>query len=94
MFHAPPLVFFAFMLFWGVTVVGDSPQFSALTANAAPREYVGTALTIVNCLGFAITAVSIQLISSLSHKVPADFLFLALVPGPLIGLVSSRRLFS
>lgn len=94
MFHAPPLVFFTFMLFWGVTVVGDSPQFSALTANAAPREYVGTALTIVNCLGFAITAVSIQLISSLSHKVPASFLFIALVSGPLIGLVSSRRLVS
>lgn len=94
MFHAPPLAFFSFMLFWGVTVLGDSPQFSALTANAAPREYVGTALTIVNCLGFAITAVSIQLISSLSQKVPADFLFLALLRGPLIGLVSSRRIVS
>lgn len=92
--HAPSFVFFSFMLFWGVTVVGDSPQFSTLAADAAPREYVGTALTIVNCLGFAVTAVSIQLITSLSQKVSADFLFLALVPGPLLGLVSSRRLLS
>ncbi len=94
LFHAPSLVFFSFMLLWGVTVVGDSPQFSTLAADAAPREYVGTALTIVNCLGFAITAVSIQLITSLSQRVSADLLFLALAPGPLLGLVSSRRLLS
>ncbi|OOG53222.1 MFS transporter [Polaromonas sp. C04] len=92
MFHASPLVFFAFMLFWGVTVAGDSPQFSTLIANAAPREYVGSALTVVNCIGFAITAVSIQLISDLSQAVNADFLFLVLAPGPLIGLLASRRL--
>jgi MFS family permease len=92
LFHAPPLVFFAFMLFWGATVVGDSPQFSTLIANAAPREYVGTALTIVNCIGFAFTAVSIQLVGWLGQFISADFLFIVLAPGPLIGLLASRRL--
>ena len=92
LFHAPPAVFFAFMLVWGITVAGDSPQFSTLIANAAPREYVGTALTLVNCIGFAITAVSIQLVGWLSRFIPADFLFLVLAPGPLIGLLASRPL--
>ncbi|MES1944727.1 hypothetical protein PC39_11447 [Salinisphaera sp. PC39] len=92
LWHAPPAVFLVFLLFWGVTVVGDSPQFSALTAQTAPREYVGTALTIVNCIGFTITAVSIQALTLLSTVLDPAFLFLALLPGPLFGLAASRRL--
>lgn len=90
--HAPPVVFFGFLLFWGITVAGDSPQFSALTAQTAPREYVGTALTIVNCVGFTITAVSIQTLTLLSTLIDTQFLFLALLPGPILGLLASRRL--
>ncbi len=89
-FHAPPWAFFALMLLWGAVAAGDSPQFSTLVANAAPRHYVGTALTMVNGAGFAITAASIQLIGWLGQFVSADFLFLFLAPGPLIGLVANR----
>lgn len=92
LWHAPPVAFLAFLLLWGVTVVGDSPQFSALTAQTAPREYVGTALTIVNCIGFTITAISIQALTLLSTLVETQFLFLALLPGPIVGLAASRRL--
>jgi MFS family permease len=92
MFHATPAVFFGFLVVWGVTVVGDSPQFSSLVGTSAPREYVGTAFTIVNCAGFAITAVSIQLLSHLSERVPIEYLFLALAPGPFLGLLAARPL--
>ena len=85
--------FFAFMVFWGIVVVGDSPQFSALTAATAPRELVGSALTIVNCIGFAISIVSIQLLNhAAAAAMPAHYLFLLLVPGPLLGLWSLRPL--
>jgi hypothetical protein len=87
-FHAPTPVFLAFLLFWGVVVVGDSPQFSALNAHNAPRALVGSALTIANCIGFAITIVSIQLLNALATVVSPAYLFLALTPGPILGLAA------
>jgi hypothetical protein len=91
-YFAPPVLFLAFMLFWGTVVVGDSPQFSALNAANAPREWVGSALTIGNCAGFAITIVSIQLLNAASGRLPMQYLFLLLAPGPALGLLALRPL--
>jgi MFS family permease len=91
-FLAPLPAFLAFMLLWGVAVVGDSPQFSALTAGTAPRHLVGSALTIVNCIGFSITIASIQAASYLADKLDARFIFLALAIGPALGLAALRPL--
>jgi MFS family permease len=91
-FQAPTAIFLAFLIFWGIVVVGDSPQFSTLVAHTAPRELVGSALTIVNCIGFFITIISIQLMTSLIPIIPADYLFIFLAIGPLLGLGSLRPL--
>jgi MFS family permease len=85
-------VFLLFLLVWGITVVGDSPQFSALNALNAPPALVGSALTIVNCIGFSITIVSIQLLGFASHFIDTRWLFLLLVVGPLAGLYAMRPL--
>ena len=82
------LVLLLFLLFWGFMVVTDSPQFSTLVAQTATKELIGTALTIVNCIGFAITIFSIQLFSYAQHIIPFHFLFLLLLPGPIFGLWS------
>jgi predicted MFS family arabinose efflux permease len=82
------LVLLLFLLFWGFMVVTDSPQFSTLVAQTATKELIGTALTIVNCIGFAITIFSIQLLSYAQHFIPFHFLFLLLLPGPIFGLWS------
>jgi len=87
-FHAPTALFLAFLLFWGITVVGDSPQFSALNAQNAPRELVGSALTIGNCIGFAITIVSIQLLNALAGILNPAWLLVVLTPGPILGLMA------
>jgi len=86
LFEAHPLIFFSAYLLWGFTVVGDSPQFSSLSAQTAPKELIGTGLTIVNSIGFAITIFSIQLIGWLSQIVAPQYWMIALVIGPLIGL--------
>jgi MFS family permease len=88
MFQAPPVLFAAFLALWGIVVVGDSPQFSALNARYAPSDQVGSALTIANCIGFGISIVSIQLLNSLAGSLPAQHLFLLLVPGPIFGLMA------
>jgi MFS family permease len=85
-------IFMLFMLIWGVTVIGDSPQFTTLTAQNAPREYVGSALTIVNSIGFLITVVSIQLTSRLLPVVGVQYIFWLLIPGPVLGLLALRSI--
>lgn len=93
LFHTPPVLFLAFICLWGLTVVGDSPQFSALTAQTAPPELVGSALTIVTCIGFLITIFSIQFADYLLNHMAAQYIFLFLIPGPIFGLISLRPLY-
>lgn len=83
----PVLLFLAFLVFWGMAVVADSPQFSTLVAQNAPEEFKGTALTIVNCCGFAITIFSIEMFLFLSRFINVKYLFLVLAIGPILGLV-------
>ena len=85
-FTAEFTLFIIFLFIWGITVIGDSPQFSALNAENAPREYVGSALTIVNSIGFLITVFSIQLVNSLLPVIGPEYIFWLLIPGPMIGL--------
>lgn len=84
-------VFVGFLLFWGMVVIADSPLFSTLVAQNAPPEVKGTALTIVNCIGFAITIVSLQTVTFLQQKVPEAYLFILLAVGPIFGLMALFR---
>ncbi len=84
------LPFLLFMLIWGFSVVGDSPQFSTLVAQNAPPQYIGSALTIVNCIGFFITIFSIELLNWLAVHAAISWIYLVLLPGPILGLWSIR----
>ncbi|WNJ20208.1 MFS transporter [Pontibacter sp. G13] len=85
LFQLPSWVFLPLLLLWGIAVITDSPLFSTLVAHNSPVETKGTALTIVNSLGFALTIVSIQLLAFLQNRIPAEFLYLPLAIGPIIG---------
>ncbi len=74
-----------------LVVVADSPLFSTLVARNAPAGSRGTALTIVNPVGFAITIISIQLLNLLNELYNSIFLFMILAPGPILGLLAMFR---
>lgn len=56
-----PLLLGIYLLVWGISVAGDSPQFSTLVAQNAPADFKATALTIVTSIGFFITIPSLYL---------------------------------
>lgn len=80
-----------FLWLWGLVVIADSPMFSSLVAKYAPAQSKGSALTIVNSIGFAITIVSIQCIHFFSGIIPLAFVYTLLAIGPLLGLVALRK---
>ena len=79
-------VFYAWLVVWGITVAGDSPQFSTLTARNAPAQAVGSVLTLTNSIGFGISIVSILLFVALTEHLPLGLLLVGLAPGPALGL--------
>ncbi len=87
LFEVPVLIFFPILIIWGITAAGDSPQFSTLTAHTAPKEYVGSALTIVTSIGFLITIFSIEFVNYIINYINPKFVFMLLTPGPVIGLI-------
>lgn len=89
---APDALFYGWLLLWGITVSGDSPQFSALTAANAPPAIVGSVLTLANSIGFAISIASIQLFVMLAERMPLGQLLPWLGLGPLLGLWALRPL--
>ncbi|MGM9425960.1 MFS transporter [Hydrogenophaga sp. MI9] len=89
---APNALFYGWLLVWGITVSGDSPQFSALTARNAPPQAVGSVLTLTNSIGFGISIVSILLFVSLTQTVPLGWLLTGLALGPALGLWALRPL--
>ncbi|MEM1319674.1 MAG: MFS transporter [Bacteroidota bacterium] len=90
-FDWPFPVFVVVLLVWGAAVIVDSPQFSTLVSQSAARNTVGTALTIVNCIGFAITIVSIQLLTALDGVLNGKYWYLCLALGPLLGILALRN---
>jgi MFS family permease len=81
-------LFIAFLIFWGLVVIMDSPLFSTLVAQNAVAENKGTALTIVNCIGFSITIISIQWVSYLLENWGMIDAFVVLAIGPILGLIA------
>ena len=86
MLVAPLPLFFGWLLLWGATVSGDSPQFSTLTAQNAPPAVVGSVLTFTNCIGFAISVVCIEIFVAAAQTWPLDHVLPWLAVGPLLGL--------
>lgn len=90
-FYLPLIPFLTVLIFWGLAVIADSPLFSTLVAQNAVAQIKGTSLTMITCIGFSITIISIELLNYLSGYIDTRFIFLFLAPGPLVGLAYMLR---
>lgn len=79
-------------IIWGLTIVPDSPQYSAMISELSDPAYIGTALTIQTTFGFAITNITIWLLPVIVDSTSWIFGFAFLVLGPLIGILSLIKL--
>ena len=91
-FGGPPLLTLAVALVWGITVIADSAQFSTAITELSPAAYVGTALTMQTCVGFALTNVSIWLLLPIVGAIGWRWAFATLAIGPALGVVAMARL--
>ena len=79
------------VLLWGLFVVADSAQFSAMVTEVAPQHGVGTALTLQTSIGFLLTMVTIQGVPVLQESFGWSLAFPILVLGPIFGITAIRR---
>ena len=92
-FNGPLWLFLVIAVIWGASVIGDSAQFSAMVTEVADKHLVGTALAMQMGIGFLITIVSIQLLPMVADAMGGwRWVFLALIPGPVIGTIAVLRL--
>ena len=79
-------------IIWGLTVVPDSPQYSAMISELSDPTYIGTALAMQTAIGFAITNISIWLLPVMVDLIGWSFGFTFLVLGPITGIISLIKL--
>ncbi|KJD37021.1 MFS transporter [Tamlana sedimentorum] len=86
------IVVMVFLIFWGMVVIIDSPLLSTMVAKNASAKTRGTALTIVNCIGYSLTILSIQLLALLSQHISIKYIFVILSIGPILGVISLLKI--
>jgi MFS family permease len=92
LYDGPTALLLAVSLIWGLTVVGDSAQFSSIVSELGDQAYVGTALTLQLALGFTLTVATIWLIPLLETSFGWRWAFAFLAPGPALGVIAMLRL--
>jgi MFS family permease len=87
-FDGPLWTFLLVAVVWGISVIGDSAQFSAMATELSDPSYVGTSLALQLGLGFALTLVSIRGTAVLAEHVGWRWSFGPLGFGPATGVVA------
>ncbi|HRP09166.1 MAG TPA: hypothetical protein PLL69_11840, partial [Gemmatimonadales bacterium] len=91
-FVAPRWLLLSVVIVWGMAVIADSAQFSAMVTEFAPPHAVGTALTLQTSLGFLLSIATIQMVPWLAELVGWQWAMAVLALGPMAGLRALRSL--
>ncbi len=71
---------------WGMAVIPDSAQFSALVADHAPADQAGSLMTFQTALGFALTTATVQFAPVVAGVIGWPWLMGSLALGPVFGI--------
>lgn len=93
-FGGPAWLTVTLAILWGIAVIPDSAQFSALVADAAPPESAGSLMTFQTALGFLLTAFTIQGAPFVAAAFGWPVTLALFGLGPLLGVEAMRRLAS
>ncbi len=91
-FGGPIWLTFVIVMIWGIAIIPDSAQFSALVADASPAEEAGSLMTFQTALGFAMTFFIVQAIPGLAANLGWPAVLAGLALGPTFGIVAMLRL--
>ena len=91
-FGASPWLVVPVFLVWGLTVVADSAQFSAMVTETAEDEVRGTAITLQTAVGFLLTLATIWGVPLIADASSWRWAFPVLAIGPALGIVAMVRL--
>lgn len=92
-FDGPAWLLALVAVVWGISIVGDSAQFSTAVTELADPRFVGTALTLQVSIGFALTVLTIWAMPHIAAALGGwRWAFLVLLPGPLVGTWAMLRL--
>jgi MFS family permease len=91
-FGGPVWITFVIVILWGLTVIPDSAQFSALVADASPPQQAGSLMTFQTALGFALTFATVQITPVLAAHFGWPPVLAGLAIGPALGIAAMWRL--
>ncbi len=87
-FGGPVWISVICVMIWGITIIPDSAQFSALVADFSQPDTAGSLLSLQTALGFALTAVTVQVMPILAQAFGWPFVLALLAVGPMVGIIA------
>ncbi len=91
-FGGPPWITFVAVVIWGIAIIPDSPQFSALVADGSPPEIAGSLMTFQTAIGFALTIFTVQITPYVVQWTSWPTVMIIMAIGPLFGIYFMRKL--
>jgi MFS family permease len=92
-FGGPPWLTLILIVVWGLAVIPDSAQFSAIVADHAPAHQVGSLLTFQTALGFALTIATVQITPMAAAAFGWPAVLAGLAAGPALAIVAMTPMF-
>lgn len=87
-FGGPAWITMLLAIVWGIAVIPDSAQFSAIVADEAPPHLAGSLLTFQTALGFALTIATVQLTPLAAEAAGWPLVLAAMALGPALGIIA------